>query len=102
MRRRFFDGLEITVLTDGVLLPENGNVEENLKTWNIFSDYVPNITTLKSSGTALRAWTKRRSRTRRTSEDHHRRFGKKDWGFGVCRRYGSGAGKTSPKCNYTE
>ena len=41
------NGLEITVLTDGVLLLENGDVEENLKTRNIFSDYVPNITTLK-------------------------------------------------------
>lgn len=41
------NGLKITVLTDGVLLLENGNVEENLKTRNIFSDYVPNITTLK-------------------------------------------------------
>lgn len=41
------NGLKITVLTDGVLLLENGNIEENLKTRNIFSDYVPNITTLK-------------------------------------------------------
>lgn len=41
------NGLKITVFTDGVLLLENGNVEENLKTRSIFSDYVPNITTLK-------------------------------------------------------
>ena len=41
------NGLKITVYTDGVLLLENGNIEENLKTRAIFSDYVPNITTLK-------------------------------------------------------
>lgn len=41
------NGLKITVFSDGVLLLENGNVEENLKTRSIFSDYVPNITTLK-------------------------------------------------------
>lgn len=41
------NGLKISVLTDGVLLLENGNVEENLKTRKIFSDYVPMITTLK-------------------------------------------------------
>ena len=41
------NGLKITVFPDGVLLLENGDVEENLKTRSIFSDYVPNITTLK-------------------------------------------------------
>ena len=41
------NGLKITVFPDGVLLLENGNVEENLKTRSIFSDYVPDISTLK-------------------------------------------------------
>lgn len=41
------NGLKITVYSDGTLLLENGDVEENLKNRSVFSDYVANIKTVK-------------------------------------------------------
>ena len=41
------NGLKITVFSDGTLLLENGDVEENLKNRSVFSDYVANIKTVK-------------------------------------------------------
>ena len=41
------NGLKITVFSDGTLLLEGGDVEENLKNRTVFSDYVPNIKTVK-------------------------------------------------------
>ncbi len=41
------NGLGITVYSDGTLLLENADVEENLKNRSVFSDYVANIKTLK-------------------------------------------------------
>ena len=44
---RLPNGLHIQVFSDGELLLEEGNVEENLKNHNIFKDYVPEIKTLR-------------------------------------------------------
>ena len=41
------NGLHITVFSDGVLLLENADVEENLKNRSVFSDYVANIKVLR-------------------------------------------------------
>ena len=48
------NGLHIQVFSDGELLLEGGNVEENLKNRNIFTTYVPDIKTL-SLGSSVEA-----------------------------------------------
>ena len=92
------NGLKITVFDRWSSAAGERNIEENLKTRNIFSDYVPNITTLKLRDGVEVVGEKHFKGGTSFRENNYRRLGKRNWVFRFFRMHRINRRDVQEKC----